>query len=38
MTMPEQRNHGLDLIKWLAIGTMVIDHLRYVSWLADLGQ
>ncbi|HEJ9827527.1 TPA: TraX family protein [Pseudomonas aeruginosa] len=36
------RNAGLDLIKWLAIGTMVIDHLRYLwpaaEWLFLIGR
>ncbi|WPP00300.1 TraX family protein [Pseudomonas sp. HR96] len=26
------RDHALDLLKWLAILSMVLDHLRYVGW------
>lgn len=36
------RDKGLDLIKWLAILTMVLDHLRYLwptaEWLFILGR
>ncbi|WP_256563028.1 TraX family protein [Pseudomonas sp. Snoq117.2] len=36
------RDKGLDLIKWLAIFTMVLDHLRYLwpnaEWLFILGR
>lgn len=31
------RNHQLDFIKWIAIITMVIDHLRYITIIHDLG-
>ncbi|WP_407314615.1 TraX family protein [Pseudomonas sp. nanlin1] len=27
-----QRDHALDLLKWLALVCMVLDHLRYVGW------
>ncbi|WP_447648894.1 TraX family protein [Pseudomonas abietaniphila] len=29
------RDRALDLLKWLAMLTMVMDHLRYVGWHAD---
>lgn len=29
------RDRGLDLLKWLAMLSMVLDHLRYVGWSAD---
>ena len=29
------RDRALDLIKWLAMLTMVMDHLRYVGWHAN---
>ena len=29
------RNKALDLLKWLAMLSMVMDHLRYVGWHAD---
>nr|WP_314567976.1 TraX family protein [uncultured Pseudomonas sp.] len=29
-TAPVKRNHGLDLVKWIALITMVLDHLRLV--------
>ncbi|WP_062385344.1 TraX family protein [Pseudomonas abietaniphila] len=29
------RDRALDLIKWLAMFSMVLDHLRYVGWSAD---
>nr|WP_313955129.1 TraX family protein [Pseudomonas psychrotolerans] len=36
------RDNGLDLIKWLAILTMVLDHLRYlwpsIDWLFIVGR
>lgn len=31
-----QRDHRLDLLKWLALACMVLDHLRYVGWSLDL--
>ncbi|HCH7771274.1 TPA: conjugal transfer protein TraX, partial [Pseudomonas aeruginosa] len=38
-----RRDAGLDLIKWLAMLTMVIDHLRYLwpqaeGWLFFIGR
>jgi hypothetical protein len=33
-TAPE-RDRALDLLKWLAMLSMVMDHLRYVGWHAD---
>jgi hypothetical protein len=30
------RNHALDLIKWLAMLCMLLDHLRYVGWQLDM--
>lgn len=30
------RDHALDLLKWLAILSMVLDHLRYVGWSLDV--
>lgn len=33
-TAPE-RDRALDLLKWLAMLSMVMDHLRYVGWDAD---
>jgi hypothetical protein len=33
-TAPE-RDTALDLLKWLAMLSMVMDHLRYVGWHAD---
>ncbi|RAU46203.1 MULTISPECIES: TraX family protein [unclassified Pseudomonas] len=29
------RDRALDLLKWLAVLTMVMDHLRYVGWQAN---
>lgn len=29
------RNRALDLLKWLALLSMVLDHLRYVGWHVD---
>jgi hypothetical protein len=29
------RDRALDLLKWLAMLSMVLDHLRYVGWSAD---
>ncbi|KTC59954.1 TraX family protein [Pseudomonas savastanoi] len=29
------RNKALDLLKWLAMLSMVLDHLRYVGWSVD---
>lgn len=29
------RDHGLDLLKWLGMLSMVLDHLRYVGWSLD---
>ncbi|SOQ15091.1 TraX family protein [Pseudomonas syringae group genomosp. 3] len=29
------RNKALDLLKWLAMLSMVLDHLRYVGWSID---
>jgi len=31
----EGRDEALDLLKWLAMVSMVMDHLRYVGWHAD---
>jgi hypothetical protein len=31
-----QRDGALDLLKWLALLSMVLDHLRYVGYSADL--
>ena len=31
-----QRNGALDLLKWLALLCMMLDHLRYVGYSADL--
>lgn len=31
----QRRNAALDLLKWLAVGCMVLDHLRYVGWSLD---
>lgn len=31
----EGRDKALDLLKWLAMVSMVMDHLRYVGWHAD---
>lgn len=31
----QHRDHGLDLLKWLAMLSMVLDHLRYVGWSLD---
>lgn len=37
MTMPvKQRDGALDLLKWLALLSMVLDHLRYVGYSVDL--
>ena len=33
--MNHGRNKALDLLKWLAMLSMVMDHLRYVGWHAD---
>jgi hypothetical protein len=30
-----QRDQALDLLKWLAMLSMFMDHLRYVGWSAD---
>jgi hypothetical protein len=30
------RNRALDLLKWLAMLCMVLDHLRYVGWSLDV--
>lgn len=38
MLNPIQRNSSLDCIKWLAIVTMVIDHLRLITSLADFNN
>ncbi|RAI67476.1 conjugal transfer protein TraX [Pseudomonas fluorescens] len=32
----KQRDGALDLLKWLALLSMVLDHLRYVGYSADL--
>lgn len=32
------RNKGLDLIKWIAIFAMVIDHLRFIDFIAAFGH
>ncbi|WP_244160398.1 TraX family protein [Pseudomonas graminis] len=34
MTLPA-RDRALDLLKWLAMLSMVMDHLRYVGWHAN---
>jgi hypothetical protein len=34
-TLPPRRDRALDLLKWLAMLSMVLDHLRYVGWSAD---
>ncbi|MGY2261229.1 TraX family protein [Pseudomonas sp. SDO55104_S430] len=31
----KQRDHALDLLKWLALLCMVLDHLRYIGYSAD---
>ena len=31
-----QRDGALDLLKWLALLSMVLDHLRYVGYSVDL--
>ncbi|MFW1916233.1 TraX family protein, partial [Acinetobacter sp. ULE_I064] len=31
------RNKGLDVIKWIAIIAMVIDHLRFIDFISTLG-
>ncbi|BBN57857.1 hypothetical protein TRE132_59820 [Pseudomonas chlororaphis subsp. aurantiaca] len=31
-----RRDGALDLLKWLALLCMVLDHLRYVGWSLDL--
>lgn len=31
------RNKGLDVIKWIAIIAMVIDHLRFIDFISALG-
>ena len=31
-----QRDGALDLLKWLALLSMVLDHLRYVGWPLDV--
>ncbi|BAU74697.1 TraX family protein [Metapseudomonas furukawaii] len=39
---PEARDSGLDLIKWMAMLTMLLDHLRYLwpdaDWLFVVGR
>jgi hypothetical protein len=36
VTLPlTQRDRALDLLKWLALLSMVLDHLRYVGYSAD---
>jgi hypothetical protein len=32
----KQRDGALDLLKWLALASMVLDHLRYVGYSVDL--
>jgi len=34
-TIQPVRDRALDLLKWLAMLSMVLDHLRYVGWSAD---
>lgn len=34
-TIRPVRDRALDLLKWLAVLSMVLDHLRYVGWHAD---
>jgi hypothetical protein len=34
-TAGARRDHALDLLKWLAMLSMVLDHLRYVGWHVD---
>jgi hypothetical protein len=34
-TIRPARDRALDLLKWLAMLSMVLDHLRYVGWSAD---
>ncbi len=34
-TVRPLRDRALDLLKWLAVLTMVMDHLRYVGWHAN---
>jgi len=33
---PAARDQALDLLKWLALLSMVLDHLRYVGWSLDI--
>lgn len=35
LTHAGQRDDALDLLKWLALLSMVLDHLRYVGWQVD---
>ncbi|WP_268798365.1 TraX family protein [Pseudomonas huanghezhanensis] len=35
LPMAGARDKALDLLKWLAMLSMVMDHLRYVGWYAD---
>ncbi|HEY0290146.1 MAG TPA: TraX family protein [Pseudomonas sp.] len=35
LSMAPLRNKALDLLKWLAMLSMVMDHLRYVGWSAN---
>jgi uncharacterized membrane protein len=32
----KQRDGALDLLKWLALLSMVLDHLRYIGYSVDL--
>lgn len=34
-TVRPVRDRALDLLKWLAVLSMVLDHLRYVGWQVD---
>lgn len=35
LTERPERDRALDLLKWLAMLSMVLDHLRYVGWHVD---
>ena len=35
ITPAGRRDGALDLLKWLALLSMVLDHLRYVGWQVD---